>query len=446
MATPAKRPSDADAADADPEILPAAAPAEAEAEAAQEPQWAAPPKKRAKALKQQQQQAASASAAAAAAAAALDRSSNPPSSPPPGSSPAPSPAPVSKPASKLAKAKSKSSTPVDSPAPAKSKASSSSTKKASGSKKKKQQLTQQQPEAREDEKHPPSSPKYEQEEEDDGVYCICQTRYNADRNMIMCDRCDQWYHNMCMGIKDEETALVDLFICPPCEPSTTQRTTWKEKCRRTSCLQAAQTPLSRYCSERCGILTVSDRMVDLNIRALEADPRVQGATKLGGVVTWTHALDREAWSALFPSPESSLYHLRQRKAAITESLNELDARAALLDQIMDATPQGRDDPCGFDDRLTLGPHTPHPTVCQIPRRRCKRHVDWSNIKEAEIDAERNSRAAALAHIEDEEQALQSRLDSLRRSRSVQVIQEPPTPQDVKPIQSETPHQPPLVGR
>lgn len=42
---------------------------------------------------------------------------------------------------------------------------------------------------------------------------VSQTDPAPDSN-----RCDEWYHTSCMGMKDEQAELVDMFVCPHCEP------------------------------------------------------------------------------------------------------------------------------------------------------------------------------------------------------------------------------------
>ncbi|KAL9936632.1 hypothetical protein V8E36_004700 [Tilletia maclaganii] len=89
---------------------------------------------------------------------------------------------------------------------------------------------------------------------DDKLYCVCKTLYDEERMMIACDNCDEWYHTQCMGMSDTKAELVDMFVCPACEPLTHERTTYKAKCLYASCTHAALRPLSQFCSERCGIL------------------------------------------------------------------------------------------------------------------------------------------------------------------------------------------------
>jgi COMPASS component SPP1 len=56
-------------------------------------------------------------------------------------------------------------------------------------------------------------------EEDDKLYCICKTRYDEEKVMIACDRCDEWFHTQCVGMQEAEVELVDQFICSGCVES-----------------------------------------------------------------------------------------------------------------------------------------------------------------------------------------------------------------------------------
>jgi COMPASS component SPP1 len=73
-------------------------------------------------------------------------------------------------------------------------------------------------------------------DDDNKLYCVCRSKYNADRVMIACDRyadfpfmihssdisrrCDDWYHTQCVNMPDLEIELVDQFVCPVCTEST----------------------------------------------------------------------------------------------------------------------------------------------------------------------------------------------------------------------------------
>lgn len=139
----------------------------------------------------------------------------------------------------------------------------------------------------------PDKADVEEDEEDNTLYCICQRRQDdVEGGMIMCDRCEQWYHYRCMAITEDDVELVDQFICPPCHQVTGEQTTYKAACARVACRRAAMMPFSKYCSDRCGELAVMGKLAALKVGAgkngkaakegWEADGRVKMARKTEG--------------------------------------------------------------------------------------------------------------------------------------------------------------------
>ncbi|KAF9456367.1 hypothetical protein BDZ94DRAFT_1177874, partial [Collybia nuda] len=124
----------------------------------------------------------------------------------------------------------------------------------------------------------PETEKQEEEEEedqheDDKLYCVCKTKYDEDRFMIACDRCDEWYHTQCVNMSDLEVDLVDQFICPPCvkkNPHLPLRTTYKQRClyglkhvdpeSPKACHKPARGAFSKYCSDECGVKYMQTRI------------------------------------------------------------------------------------------------------------------------------------------------------------------------------------------
>jgi len=45
-------------------------------------------------------------------------------------------------------------------------------------------------------------------------YCHC--RYGESGVMVECEGCNEWYHDECIGLTEEETYNIDLFYCAPC--------------------------------------------------------------------------------------------------------------------------------------------------------------------------------------------------------------------------------------
>lgn len=40
---------------------------------------------------------------------------------------------------------------------------------------------------------------------------------------VQCDKCENWYHIICVGISSEEASAVDEYICPDCKPVSKKR-------------------------------------------------------------------------------------------------------------------------------------------------------------------------------------------------------------------------------
>ncbi|KAL8277391.1 hypothetical protein RQP46_010231 [Phenoliferia psychrophenolica] len=99
----------------------------------------------------------------------------------------------------------------------------------------------------------------DEEEEDDRLYCICRQLYDNDRTMIACDKREEWYHLDCIKIDDDRIDLVDQLICPLCAKLSPARTIWHSPCARPDCLRAVL-PLSKYCSDYCGIEVAAARL------------------------------------------------------------------------------------------------------------------------------------------------------------------------------------------
>ncbi|WVQ80050.1 hypothetical protein IAT38_002151 [Cryptococcus sp. DSM 104549] len=86
------------------------------------------------------------------------------------------------------------------------------------------------------------------------VYCICQKPYNDEIDeglMLGCDSCDNWYHVKCVGMPDEMVDLLDVYICRNCERTTSQRTVYKQVCKRDGCNKSVAGLNSKFCCSRC---------------------------------------------------------------------------------------------------------------------------------------------------------------------------------------------------
>lgn len=203
----------------------------------------------------------------------------------------------------------------------------------------------------------------EEDEEDNALYCICQRRQgDVEGGMIMCDRCEQWYHYRCMDITEDDAELVDQFICPPCHQVTGEKTTYKAACSRADCRRAAMTPFSKYCSQRCGVLAVTAKMAVLKVEknkaavaVLEADQTVAAARKTEAFTTRTEKFDGEWWKRAVAEPWDGL-----AGAGSIQRLGLADAFASMVKANAD---QGVLPSNGTENKATInGVTAPHESL------------------------------------------------------------------------------------
>ncbi|GAA5867586.1 hypothetical protein JCM1840_002562 [Sporobolomyces johnsonii] len=182
-------------------------------------------------------------------------------------------------------------------------------------------------------------------EEDDRLYCVCQELYDPERMMIACDRCEEWFHTDCVGIPDDSVELVDQFICPKCQAKFTERTTWRACCARPTCRKPA-VPLSKYCSDYCGISVASARLALLQL-SNGTEPsafwsRVEGARRKEAEVVDaappssssgpTTRIDREAFedARTLARLEAKLGETNARRAALERAVGLVEKRLEYL--------------------------------------------------------------------------------------------------------------------
>ncbi|KAF9015207.1 hypothetical protein BDQ17DRAFT_25781 [Cyathus striatus] len=136
--------------------------------------------------------------------------------------------------------------------------------------------------------------------DDDKLYCVCKTKYDEDKFMIACDRCDEWYHTQCVNLPELEVDLIDQFICPPCidkNPHLSLKTTYKPRClyglkqpdpsSPKACHKPARGAFSKYCSDECGVKYMESRIEAYAKKGGKKDKlweSVKNAEKREGVV------------------------------------------------------------------------------------------------------------------------------------------------------------------
>ncbi|KAG0253093.1 hypothetical protein BG011_006576 [Mortierella polycephala] len=49
------------------------------------------------------------------------------------------------------------------------------------------------------------------------VYCICRGPYDGIEFMIACDRCEEWFHGRCIGMKPQDAKKNNYYYCDTCQ-------------------------------------------------------------------------------------------------------------------------------------------------------------------------------------------------------------------------------------
>ncbi|KAF9084972.1 hypothetical protein BGX23_010077 [Mortierella sp. AD031] len=49
------------------------------------------------------------------------------------------------------------------------------------------------------------------------VYCVCRGPYDGVEFMIACDRCEEWFHGRCIGMKPQEAKKSNHYYCDTCQ-------------------------------------------------------------------------------------------------------------------------------------------------------------------------------------------------------------------------------------
>ncbi|KAJ7783847.1 hypothetical protein DFH07DRAFT_207283 [Mycena maculata] len=330
---------------------------------------------------------------------------------------------------------------------------------------------------------PDSSEKHEEEEEDplaaaaedDKLYCVCKTKYDEDRFMIACDKCDEWYHTQCVDMPDLVVDLVDQFFCPVCiekNPNLSLKTTYKPRCRYgldhpepdspKACHKPAQGAFSKYCSPECGLNNIKKRIETFAKNGGKKEllwDSVKDAQKREAVVivheetATTESADgctKENADGAPPAVSarvkpSAMGKVEREVANLNAVLDEVVTlsedlkegleivfwRERLLDLARDRAEQVGQ--CGWDQRLCFGEdewaefgagvlesYDEKEGAMQVDGEewwcldsdRCTRHAGWQAIRERDIAKEREKKEEALFRLTTRERELRKRIEDI----------------------------------
>ncbi|KAI0257633.1 hypothetical protein BJV78DRAFT_1116378 [Lactifluus subvellereus] len=307
---------------------------------------------------------------------------------------------------------------------------------------------------------------------EDKLYCICNTKYDDERVMIACDRCDEWYHTSCVNMPDLEVDLVDQFICPLCvekNPQLHLRTTWKRRCLNglkqrdpnssDACHKPARGAFSKYCSDECGVQYMHMR-ISLWIESGGDGDRlwetVKNADRREGVVVSARVVEEQSRSpittedqavlAIIPpkisKTDRELARLRARLETLVRKREELKAEMDVVvwrEKVTELAIQHADtiEQCGWDQRLCFGDEEVaefgasvlesyeegHPQTdvdgaqeeaewwC-TGKKKCDRHSGWQKLRMADVEFDKETKDQALQKLTKLEREIRKRVEDI----------------------------------
>jgi len=306
---------------------------------------------------------------------------------------------------------------------------------------------------------------------EDKLYCICKTRYDDERVMIACDRCDEWYHTSCVNMPDLEVDLVDQFICPLCvekNPHLDLRTTWKRRCLNglkqhdpdspDACHKPARGAFSKYCSDECGVqymhMRISlwienggnrDRLWDTVKNAEKREGVVVSACLKGQSRSPAIAGDQPAFAIVLPKiskADRELARLRARLDTLVQKREALKAEMDVIawrEKVTELAIQHADmiEQCGWDQRLCFGEeevaefgasvlesYEENHTQADVDetqeeaewwcmgKKKCDRHSGWQKLRIADVEFDKETKDQALQKLTKLEREIRKRVEDI----------------------------------
>ncbi|KAI8357789.1 hypothetical protein BD560DRAFT_197126 [Blakeslea trispora] len=243
---------------------------------------------------------------------------------------------------------------------------------------------------------------------DEKLYCLCRQPYDVARFMIACDRCDDWFHGECIGIKETESEFIDLYYCDSCSKATGKETSWKPKCSNPNCFKAARISLStghlsKYCSDSCGLQVARARIELVEIKRRQ---NLQGQRISIEHLALQKHKQLHIHSLADRQNRQRLLEIRQEKLDIKDRLIQIGKRIDLL-SLSQTTSE-----CGFDPKLIDS----NGDICRSTA--CSRHEDWSNILFLRLGREKKEEYDNLIRVEEERKRIKTLMQKRRSDKDI----------------------------
>ncbi|KAF5314131.1 hypothetical protein D9611_006888 [Ephemerocybe angulata] len=248
-------------------------------------------------------------------------------------------------------------------------------------------------------------------EDDNRLYCVCKTKYDQERCMIACDRCDEWYHMQCVDMPEIVADLVDQFFCPLCiekNPGLNLRSTYKQRClwglkspdpsSPRACHKPARGAFSKYCSDECGVKYMQSRIDTWAKKGGKKEKlwdSVKGADKREGVVVRIEDDDSTSsvnGCTLDSKPDGHLKNglLKPAKPMKSKAQREKERLSKTLEQLLQMTAELKKgmDVLGWREKLLelAGDRADSLGQCGWDQRMCYGDEEWVERGQAVIES------------------------------------------------------------
>ncbi|KAF5375051.1 hypothetical protein D9758_000245 [Tetrapyrgos nigripes] len=308
----------------------------------------------------------------------------------------------------------------------------------------------------------------EKEEDKDKLYCVCKTKYDEDRSMIACDKCDEWYHTQCVDIPDHQVDLIDQFFCPPCitkNPNADLKTTYKTRClyglehpdptSPKACHKPARA-FSKYCSDECGVDNLHKRIDKIPkgkkdelwqvVKDAEKREGLVKCVKQNNVVEVIHP-NKNVKQKEMDRLDRLLEDIRRMREELDRGMDIIIWREKLINAASDRAENIAQ--CGWDQRLCFSDEdwaeygegvldSYADQAMQVDEggewwcpgeQECERHAGWQSLRMKELLKEKERKEDALARLISKEREIRKRIeDILNNNDTGEGGEAEPTPQ------------------
>ncbi|XP_030845551.1 uncharacterized protein DDB_G0290685-like [Strongylocentrotus purpuratus] len=101
------------------------------------------------------------------------------------------------------------------------------------------------------------------------LYCVCRTRNDETKPMLACDKCEEWFHHKCIGMRNSPSIKKIYFLCPNCTKTS------KKPCSTNDLSQGANSAFSFEPQDNAKVPAPADRDLiqdDSHANSSIADP------------------------------------------------------------------------------------------------------------------------------------------------------------------------------